>query len=294
MKLSVSTYSFNQYIKQGKMTQLDAVAKAKELGFDGIDFTELMPKNEKGAAFEEQLAYAKELRAEAERVGIEIVAYMTGAKLYSGNAEADEAEIERIKRQLDVAAELGVKVLRHDVCSSEKVGERVVSFGKMLPVIAENVRQIADYAASLGIRTCSENHGLVAQDSDRVETLYNTVDHDNYGVLVDVGNFACADEDSLRAVSRLAPYAVHVHAKDFQIKPYGTKPEEGTKFFTSRGCRCLIGCAIGDGDIPVEQCLAILKKAGYDGWVTIEFEGNGDCIEEIAKGLARLKEYIAK
>ena len=34
MKLSVSSYSFNQYIKAGKLTQLECVAKAKELGFE--------------------------------------------------------------------------------------------------------------------------------------------------------------------------------------------------------------------------------------------------------------------
>ena len=43
MKIGVSSYSFSQYIKSGKLTQLTAVAKAKELGFDAIEFTELMP-----------------------------------------------------------------------------------------------------------------------------------------------------------------------------------------------------------------------------------------------------------
>ena len=34
MKVSVSSYSFSQYIRAGKMTQFDTVAKAKEMGFD--------------------------------------------------------------------------------------------------------------------------------------------------------------------------------------------------------------------------------------------------------------------
>ena len=33
MKVSVSSYSFMQYVWAGKMTQFDCVAKAKELGF---------------------------------------------------------------------------------------------------------------------------------------------------------------------------------------------------------------------------------------------------------------------
>ncbi len=291
MKTSVSSYSFNQYLSTGEMTQLDTIRAAAQMGFDGIEFTDLSPVKE--ATLEEQLAYAKELRREAEACGIEIVAYTIGANLYKSTEEENLFEVNRLKNQLKVADALGVKLMRHDVCRSEKIGDRVIGYDRMLPVIAENVREITEYAQALGIRTCSENHGIVAQDSDRIERLICAVDHDNYGLLVDVGNFACADENSCHAVSRLAPYAIHVHAKDFVIYPYGTPIEEGKKYFTSRGCNKLMGCALGDGNIPVEQCLAILSRAGYDGYVSIEFEGNLDCMTEIPKGLERLRGYIA-
>ena len=290
MKIAVSSYSYHQKIKTGEMMQLDAVRAAQEMGFDGIEFTDLKPVAAPTLA--EQLAYAEEIRTEAERVGIEIVAYLVGAKLYRGSPEEDAEEVERLKGQLDVTAALGAKIFRHDVCSSEKINDRTVSFEQMLPTIAANARTLTEYAATLGIRTCSENHGLVAQDSDRVERLYNAVAHENYGLLVDMGNFACVDEDSIRAVSRLAPYAVHAHAKDFIVYPFDAEIEEGTKFFLSRGCHKLMGCAIGDGAIPIAQCVAILKKARYDGYLTIEFEGNGDCMSEIVKGLERLRGYV--
>ena len=67
MKIAVSSYSYHQKIKTEEMTQLDAVRAAKEMGFDGIEFTDLIPNSEPTLA--EQLTYAKELRAEAERVG---------------------------------------------------------------------------------------------------------------------------------------------------------------------------------------------------------------------------------
>lgn len=290
MKIAVSSYSYHQRIKKGEMTQLDAVRVAADMGFEGIEFTDLAPVPNPTLA--EQLAYAKEIRAEAERCGIEIVGYMIGANLYGGSAEADAAEVARVKGQLNVAAALGAKILRHDVCSTEWVGDRFVGFERMLPTMAANARQITEYAQTLGIRTCSENHGRVVQDRDRVERLYYAVDHENYGLLVDMGNFACADEDSLLAVSRLAPMAIHAHAKDFVKIPYGTPVAEGLKTFMTRGCNQLMGCALGDGDIPVAQCVAILQKANYDGYITIEFEGNGDCMTEITKGLERLRQYI--
>ncbi len=291
MKIAVSSYSYNQYISSGKMTQLDALKEAARQGFDGIEFTELRPNNNKEATLEDQLTFAKELRAEADALGIEIVAYLVGASLYKGDAESDKREVERLCRQLDVAKALGVKIFRHDVCSSEKIGDRIVPFDRMLPVIAENVRLVTSYAESLGIRTCSENHGKVAQDSDRVERLFNTVAHDNYGLLIDIGNFACVDEDSVKAVSRLAPYAIHVHAKDFHIIPFDAPKAEDERSFSTRGANRLVGCAVGDGDIPVRQCLAILKSAGYDGYVTIEFEGPKDCLSELDLARSRLLSF---
>lgn len=292
MKIAVSSYSYNQYMRQGKMTQLDALKKAAEQGFEGIEFTDLCPENKKDATLDEQLAYARILRAEAKRLGVEIVAYLIGADLYKGDAEKDAEEVERVKGQVRVAAELGAPLMRHDVCRNEKIGDRVIGFNRMLPVIAENVRNITEYAKTFGIRTCSENHGKIAQDSDRVERLWHAVDNDNYGILVDIGNFACVDEDSVTAVSRLAPYAIHAHAKDFHKIPFGTELDEGIKSFATKGCNKLVGCALGDGDIPVEQCVAILKSVGYDGWISIEFEGVKDCVEEIALGYERLKTYI--
>lgn len=289
MKISVSSYSYQQKIKTGEMTQLDVVKIASEMGFSGIDFTELKPVDE--PTLEEQLAYAAKIREAAEQYGIEVVGYTVGANLYQGSPEADEAEVARLKGQVDVAVAMGAKVMRHDVCKKEQQPDgTVISFAKMLPVLAANARKISEYAATKGIKTCSENHGYVAQDSDRVEALYNTVDYSNYGLLVDFGNFACVDEDSAKAVSRLAPYAVHVHAKDFRIYPHGRVTEE--KGFSTRGCNKLVGCAIGEGDIPVAQCVAIMKRAGYDGFLTVEYEGNEDCMVGIEKGHKNLKKYI--
>ena len=45
MKISVSSYSFSQQFRAGKMTQLDCVAKAKEMGFDAIEFTDIVGDN---------------------------------------------------------------------------------------------------------------------------------------------------------------------------------------------------------------------------------------------------------
>lgn len=286
MKSSVSSYSFYQYIKAGKMTQFDTIAKAHELGFDSIEFITIDGSKD----YALQCENARKLRAEADKYGMTITAYTIGGRLYNEDKEALRAEIERLKGQVDICAILGAPVMRHDVVY--QLGNTVESrsFDAMLPTIAASVREITEYAATKGIRTCSENHGYIAQDSDRIERLINMVAHENYGALVDMGNFLCADENPAISVSRVAQFAFHVHAKDMIIR---NKPISTISSFQTRGSNYLIGVAVGEGDVPVEQCLRILKKAGYDGVASIEYEGVGDCIEGIKLAKENLDRFIA-
>ena len=285
MKISVSSYSFSQYIRAGKLTQLECVAKAKEMGFDAIEFTDIT-----GESLDEQKEMAKKIKDEADRVGIDINAYTIGANLYHESEEDSEKEVARLCGQLEVAKILGAKVMRHDVCYTLGKTGNARSFELMLPTIAKNARKVTEYAETLGIRTCTENHGFIAQDSDRVEKLFNTVNHDNYGLLVDVGNFLCVDEDPIHAVSRVAPYAVHAHVKDFI---YFDEAVEGRTIMT-RGANYIAGAVIGEGVVPVRQCLKILKRVNYDGYVSVEYEGKEDCIAGIERGLANLKRFISE
>ncbi len=283
MKVSVSSYSFHQYIKAGEMKQINCIAKAKELGFDAIEFTDIIGEN-----YGEQIENAKAIRAEADRLGMPINAYTIGADLYHETEEENAKEVARLKAQLDIAKILGAGVMRHDVCYSIGKSGNSRSFGLMLPTIAKNARAVTEYGAELGIKTCTENHGYIAQDSYRVESLFNAVNHDNYGLLVDFGNFVCADEEPSRAVSRVAPYAVHVHIKDMIVR------EVETPFCRAmtRGGNYFAGVAIGEGDVPVLKCLKIMKRAGYDGYVSLEYEGKEDCLVGIEKGIKKIREYL--
>lgn len=288
MKLAVSSYSFSQYTKKGLLTLQQLPAKAAEMGFEGIEYIDL-PKDVTGEA---RLALAAELGALTKAAGLEMVAYTIGANLWQTDADALRAEIDRLKSEVDVAAALGAPVMRHDLVYGLDATGCGRGFLSMMPQLAEAVREVADYAATKGIKTCSENHGRIAQDSYRMEAFVATVNHDNYGLLVDMGNFLCVDEDPAMAVSRVANYAVHAHAKDMQMLPHDTPDTKG--LIWTRGGQWLRATAIGEGSVPVERCIKILKRAGYDGWLSVEYEGAEDCIEGIAKGLANLKLYLSR
>lgn len=157
--------------------------------------------------------------------------------------------------------------------------------------MAPYIRRVSDYASSLGIRTCTENHHFLYQDAVRVRELMHAVDHPNYGWLVDLGNFICADNDPVVSVRIAAPYAVHAHAKDFILKDAGTEPAPDG-FNRSRGGRLWRGTTLGHGDVPVAECIRVLAEAGYDGWLSLEFEGYEDNVPALRQGFAYLSACV--
>ena len=177
-------------------------------------------------------------------------------------------------------------MLRHD--AFWRLGE-LRDWREGVARVVPGIRQVADYAQSLGIRTCTENHGRIMQDSDRVEYLMRVVDHPNYGWLVDMGNFLCADEEPRHAVGVAAPYAVHAHVKDFLYKS-GQEDMPVGGWFGTRGGNYLRGTVIGHGVVPVRACVHILQNAGYDGYLSVEFEGR----EETLPALENAREYLRK
>ena len=286
MKVCVSSYSFNKLMVRGQMTQIDTIQKAKELGFDGIEFADIRPHD--GSTPEE---YARKLKAEDDRSGLPVISYVFGADLINGcGGRTPEQEVENVKRNVDIGEILGVKIIRHDVLYSLGAFK---SFDALLPTLASRVSEIAEYAKTKGIRTSVENHGFICQDPDRCQRLYNAVESDNFGLLCDMGNFLCADADPVQAVSTVAPYAVFAHAKDFYFKS-GDCEDPGRGYMTTRGGNYIKGSIIGHGVVPVKQCLKILKRAGYDGFVSLEFEGMEENIEALEIGLENLRRFISE
>ncbi len=288
MKIGVSSYSFSRLVNAGTLDQMAVIGKAKEIGFDVIEFSKIAVP-----AGKTLLAYAGELRAEADRLGMDIVNYTIGADFLKGSDGDLQAEIERVKGEVDVAAVLGVPGMRHDATSGwPATHSGPKSFDAALPRLAEGCRAVTEYAASKGIRTMVENHGFFCQESMRVEKLVTAVDHPNFGVLVDMGNFLCADDEPAGAVGRLLPFAFHCHAKDFHVKP-GTDVAPGKGWFMSRAGNYLRGAIIGHGNVPILQCLKIMQRDGYQGVLSIEYEGIEDVLMGVQMGHDNLRRMVA-
>ena len=66
----------------------------------------------------------------------------------------------------------------------------------------------------------------------------------------------------------------------------------GNGWFRSRAGNYLRGCVIGFGQAKAAQSLKILKRAGYDGYVSVEYEGGEDCFWGIQTGLDNVKRFL--
>lgn len=289
IKIGVSSYSFSRLVREGKMATHDIPGQAADMGFDFLEFSTIaLPEDESLPG------YAEKLRAACEKAGIEARNYTIGADFINGSGGDLAVEIKRVQGEVDIAVLLGVTGMRHDATrgfADTHVGAR--GFDNALARLADGCRAVTEYAAGKNIRTMVENHGYFCQDSVRVEKLVNAVDHSNFGLLIDMGNFLCADDDPGKAFGLLMPYAFHCHAKDFHVKP-GTVPDPGEGWFLSRGGNYLRGAIIGHGDVPVVQCLKIMKAAGYQGGLSIEFEGMEETLRGIGLGLENLRRYCER
>ena len=73
MKFAVSSYSFSQAMRDGRINLLDVIPKAKELGYEGV---EIVRGNQSDA---EMRALAEVLKVQSQEAGLPIFAYLVGA-----------------------------------------------------------------------------------------------------------------------------------------------------------------------------------------------------------------------
>ncbi len=279
MKISVSSYSYSAL----GTDDFSRMRLAKEMGFDGIEFAEINPPE--GVA---KIDHAKALKALSDELSLPITNYAIGADFINKDCDS---EIERLKGEIDIAEILGVKVMRHDATGGpEEERFSLEGFEKYLPTLAKGCRAVTEYAATKGIKTSVENHGYYCQQSDRVEALMKAVNHENFGWLVDIGNFMCADENPLDAVKVGVNYIAYAHVKDFYYKDKSEDRPDG--YFRTRADNHLCGSVLGDGVVPVKECLDLIKGVGYDGWVTLEYEGQESPLTGVVKGFEFLKSII--
>ena len=231
---------------------------------------------------------AKKIRAYADEKGIVFCCMSVYADIVGEDAAA---QVERMKRFADVAKVLGSPFIHHTVITTNDHAlltpeNKEKFFYKGI----EGIRQIYDYAESLGIRAVYEDQAFVYNGLEGFSRLVEEVDR-NIGIVADLGNICQMEEEIQPVIRRFSDRIVHVHVKD--MKWSDTKdPASDCTWATWQG-NWVTEVEIGQGDVNFDECFALLKEIGYDGYYALEYYGRSDDTPAIDDALTKLRGWLA-
>ena len=259
MQVGVSMWSFVSHFQQGKMDVLSFLDKAKELGADGVELLDYFWKD-KDSELPKVLDKVKAL-------DLTVGSFAIGNDLSAPDEAERKKQVQSIKDGVDTAVTLGTTKLRVFAGHHDEVG-----FEKALGWIIEGLKEGAAYAEQKGVTLCLENHGTMAGRGEQVKQIIDAVGSPALMANPDTGNFMTVNQDSVEAVKIVAPFTGSVHFKDFRW----AKPEETEHVYEGLNGSRIIGTAIGEGDVDLPKVVQALRDAGYQGFLTIEYEGVED------------------
>lgn len=302
MKLGMSCYCLDPLMSDGRMTVDDVVDFAVKNGCEHIEFVPFNLEFVKpDLTIDEELV--KHVREKCASAGIEISTYSVNGNLLMTGEKEQAVEIERIKRHIDVAEKLGIRRMRFDVASFRRPfsTNTIHNFNLEFPQMVKNGGLLCDYAAEKGLHIVMENHGFFINGSDRVLSLIEALNRPNLKMTVDVGNFLCVDEDPVAAVKKCLPYAEMIHLKDFYIRKKEQLPDQTDMFncnlgrwFETMGGKMLRGAILGQGDMDIWEILRMIKHSGFDGYISLEFEGMEPSEQGTEIGLSMARSILSR
>jgi sugar phosphate isomerase/epimerase len=271
-------WSFFPYFQQGKIDVMQFVEHAKKLEVDGVELLDFFWKNQS----EEMPA----VKARLEEMNLPVSAYAVSNNFVQSSPDARSAQVDVIKRGVDSALFLGTRKVR--VFAGDLV--EGITFDKAFNWIVGGLTAAARYAERHGVILALENHGRLAGKGEQIRTIIDEVGSEALRANVDTGNFLMLDQNPVDAVRQIAALTASVHLKDLKAV---ADDFEGP-VHTSNGGKKFLATIIGEGDIDLNRVAMFLKGAGYKDYMTIEYEGDTDCAEGVAKSVAFTRQLIAK
>jgi sugar phosphate isomerase/epimerase len=288
-KLAAFPKAFMQALcKEGTMTVSEWIQLAAKLDIDGLEWY---------AGFLE-MADEKNwprFRAEVEDAGMLIPMMCCSPDFTHPEAGFRENEINKQKHWIDMTHTLGGSYCR--VLSGQRRPEICVAEG--VRFAADAIQACLPHARDRGITLIIENHYKddfweypeFAQKMDVFCQLLDQVRDPHFGVNYDPSNTYLAGEDPLELLRRVSHRVVTMHASDRYLAE-GTiddlrREEGGAAGYAKRLCHGEIGKGLNDYDAIFRE----LRRAGFDGWISIEDGVDG--MEQLARSVKFLKHRIA-
>lgn len=205
-------------------------------------------------------------------------------------------EIKKQKRWIDMTHVLGGSYCR--VLSGQRRPELSINEG--IQLAADSIYECLPYAQERNITLIIENHYKddfwtypeFAQKMDVFCKLVDSIQHPFFGVNYDPSNTYLAGEDPLELLKRVSNRVVTMHASDRYLKE-GTiedlrKEEAGAAGYAKRLSHGEIGKGLNDYDAIFTE----LKKAGFNGWISIEDGVDG--MDQLERSVAFLRKKMIR
>lgn len=268
MKLSLSMYSCVRAVREGRLDLPGFVDYAAAQGVAGVELLDFFWTDA-----ERELPQVKRQVAAA---GLEVAVYAIGNNFIQAEASERGRELAALKRGVDAAVALETPLMR--VFSGD--ARAGISQEAGTAWIIEGLAAGAAYAEARGITLALENHGRFAGRSEQVRAIIEKVASPALRANFDTGNFLLAGQDPVAAARELAEWVALVHLKDIRH----AREDEPSHSFRDPAGQLLTGAVIGAGLVDLPAVMAVLGGAGYDGWLSLEFEG---AEEPLAAGVPR-------
>jgi sugar phosphate isomerase/epimerase len=272
LKISLAEWSLREWIRSGKISNLEFPETAKKVfGIDAVEYV--------SGFFDDKVTdqnYLKELKQRTDDQNIRNVLIMVDmwgpeGTLASPDSQKRKRAAQNHHKWVDAAKFLGCHAIRVNASGYGDAG-----YEDAKKYFADGLAQLVEYGKSNGVSILVENHGGHSSNASWLAAVMQEVNDDYCGTLPDFGNFRISREqgifyDPLVGLSELMPYAKGVSAKANQ--------------FDSRGNETTI-------DYP--KMMEIVKTAGFNGYIGIEWGGGGYSTMKPEDGIRTTKAFLVK
>ncbi|WP_312095941.1 sugar phosphate isomerase/epimerase family protein [Niallia sp.] len=228
------------------------INNAVENDYDGVDFRGLLGELDiyKLPEFSSNI---KETVRRFKEASLEVPCFSSSVKLVTHSQEEYETFVEELRQYAWLCKEFNTSYIR---VFGGAIGE--LKREKAMEIAEKNARQYLAIAEEANVKLLLETHDDWT-DSRYVKELVHRISSDQFQVLWDVHHpYRTIGEEPESTWETLGERIKYTHWKDSYVKKE-----------TKRGYQL---CLLGEGDIPLQEILSLLKKNGYDGYCTLEWE----------------------